>query len=236
MPFRLLITIVLLIQIAGVPLNTFQSEDAYSSPNANNDNVLLYMPIITQELPMQVVITGRDFVFDIPPYSYVNGYILNTSEEPLYEASLLVTLYDSSAATETRVIRPFFTATLPGQPNPFGYTAFGTSEHAIYIGAVTLNTARYRLPDDPTYAALEITNYITETNQITGTVKNSSDKSVKDARVVIFYEDGKCEPVDASLITTTLKPGESTQFNLLEFLCMQSGKVPHPVAQGTVLS
>ena len=211
----------------------------FSSPNAlrgmgrnarlsPQDTTFLYLPAVSYELPdlpLQMYAT-LGVSNDTPHMAYTWGYLLNTATEPLYDATLRVTVMRIEKNccgqvigiyTDTYTLKPVFTSTLPGQLNPFFFTLQSSKVTDYRVESVITHTARIKLPTDSTYVALDASHWMTGTDSfgnsvITGTVRNNTALSVRDVRLLFTDAIYFCGWSEAPLLTTTLKSGESTSY------------------------
>ncbi len=234
MLFRWLVTVLLVVQLGGVQLNTI----AQSYPAKRNADSYLYLPYIAYDPPLQIIVLSTGFPPDRPGFT-VSGYVLNRTQKPFYNVMLRVNLNDpgvsnSTQATSSKIsgfASTAFPATLPGQPNSFLYIQRGGSR-SIALESTEVYQALDKSPNVSTYVALNASDWISGNSMITGTVRNDTALSVQDALVyVIITGTTSCTTLPGVfLMTTTLQPGETTPY--IAYGC--DPMIPYPVAQGRV--
>lgn len=243
MLFRLLVTALMIVQLAGAYWDAPHVVVAQSSSTKADADTHMYMPYVSYELPLQAVAisAGREN----PNFSddfFVQGYVRNRSTRPVYSVTVLLhlTVYIAYTTTVyivdtfTQTVSTAFIATLPGQTNPFLLQVNRGGRYSLRVDHASIIEAVDPAPDDPTYVQLDVSNWLTGTGRITGTVRNTSDLPVRDMRVVMRYTDNPlyetCQWKMAVLMTTTLQPGEATTY--YAYQCGIGTLLP--VAQGLV--
>ena len=247
MLFQLLVTTFMLVQLAGANRNGKSLiEGTFGVIQADADQHL-YLASVSHEAPLKAVLLGEAADTFEPIYNHVAiGYVINRTTTPVYSVTLLLTFrrYFSNYPydTITTTFSPFFSTTLPGQVNPFYFYTSNSNHVWIRFDDVRIINQAGPASNDPTYVGLDASQWITggqdnlgDHPRITGTVRNTSQVPVHDARVVIMYMptgtvNSVCSWVQAALLTTTLQPGEAT-----EYYARYCGiGTPLPVAQGMV--
>jgi hypothetical protein len=180
-------------------------------------------------LPIEFAVTARGETFGYPTYYYVYGYVRSLATDPVYSVQLEVDVtfypYTSpgepslSSYTSAIPIFPALEATLPGQINPFSYSlTLGKASAAI--GQVRAVAATLTSPSGATYVPLTVVDWHVEDTNVLGVVRNDHDRALHNLRVVVV-EPYRCEWREATLVDTTLQPGQETAFqrNLYTTLC-----------------
>jgi len=230
--FRWLITTLLVCQLAGLQLIAA----AQLNPSKQSADVHLYMPYVVNDPPLQIVLLSISN--PQPSLGFViSGYVLNRTKKPFYGVQVHLMLSATTfnppssqpyGATEIMV----FPASLPGQPNPFGFQLRHASPDTVTVESAEIIQALDKSPNDPTYVALNASDWVSANSRITGTVRNETAFTVRDARVFVMIS-GTTDCYTAPggfLVTTTLQPGESQPYYAIGCDPM----IAFPVAQGRV--
>ena len=230
---RWVIKLLLVCQLVGVPLNA-ATQFNLSKPNAD---VHLYMPFVANDPPLQIVLLtinnpqpGLGFV--------VSGYVLNRTQQPFYDVQVHLVLSAStftppSSQNYGADVTMAFPATLPSQPNPFTFQLRHGSPDTLTVESVEIYQALDKSPNGSTYIALNASEWVSKNSRITGTVRNESAFTVRDARVIVMISGTtSCYTAPGGLITSTLQPGESQPY--VSYGCDPMNVFP--VAQGRVSS
>ena len=240
----------MLVQIAGTSTNGKSLSDGTFGVIQAEADQPLYLPFVSHESPFKAVLLGEAADTFEANYNHTAiGYVINRTATPVYSVTLLLTFtrYFSlgppqlTTDTITVTLSPFFSATLPGQVNPFSFYTFNSNHMWITFDDVSVINQAEPTPNDPTYVTLDASQWITGQSSfedhpiMTGTLRNTSQVPVHDASVVIMYLSTNvfnrvCAWRQAALLTTTLQPGEATTY--YAYNCGSS--TPLPVAQGLV--
>ena len=227
MIFRLLLATLMLVQIAGTNRRESRMDGETLADTQAQANQHLYLPAVSYELPVQVVFWGEAADTFEPIYNHeAIGYVINGSTKPVYSVALLLryTQYFSLGPPQlityanAITLSPFFSATLPGQANPFYYGISNGNHTSTYFDDVHVIGYADSTPNDQTYVALDASQWsLGNASRIIGIVRNTSTVPVQDAQVVIMYMptgpfNRACAWTQATLVTTTLQPGETTEY------------------------
>ena len=200
------------------PQAAFEEPILLTPPSAPSAAFTLYQPLVHKAARLEIVETARGEDSGYPAYYYLYGYVRNRTAEPLYDVivDLEVTIwpYDDPPPppyTETVHLIPAFTATLPGQINPFFYSLTLGKAYAD-IGPI-LGYSANSWAGGNRHAPLTIVSYHYEGTTLSGTARNDSSQTLHDNRVVVF-EPGKCAWKATVVDALTLQPGDETSFHL----------------------
>jgi len=178
----------------------------------------LFLPLSINPKVIEAVVTAQGEIRYHPNIYYLDGYLQNLTTEPLYNVtiSLEVTIMDYSGfdlEPDTKIVyfTPVFTATLPGQPNPFSYTLL-LFQASASIGPI-IGIASNPWENGDEYAPMVLSGLAYTGTVVTGTVCNDNDRPLHHLRVVGFEPD-RCSWDQAVLGTDDLRTGEETSFTL----------------------
>jgi len=196
----------------------------------------VYLPILLKERQpgsfMEAVITTEGYELSFPNQYFAYGYVRNLTTEPLYDVFIHfeVTWYcsiDDLGNTGIFDVTPALAATLPGQLNPFAISIFEIKNCYPSIGPIVGISANPWVSGEE-YFPLTITGYDYVDSTVSGTVRNDSDKLLQHARVAALlpepqlgeYQGNRyCGPVEATLDTDTLLPGQENSFTIGYYNC-----------------
>lgn len=106
------------------------AQQVSDAPNACPAGACVYLPILPYTPVPPVEIVEFELTRNKPGYCVARGEIGTTTGKPVYDAQIDVRFYDqNNQLTGIQGGTPVFTATLPGQLNPFD---IGTGVYCIY--------------------------------------------------------------------------------------------------------
>jgi hypothetical protein len=136
LPIRLMLAVMLFLASGGAPGMTAGNAAGAAArlgsdtPNACPADACIYLPVLPYTPVPPVEIVEWELQRNYPGYCVARGEIGTTVGKPVYDVQIDVRIYDQNnqlAGIESGT--PVFTATLPGQLNPFD---IGTGVYCIY--------------------------------------------------------------------------------------------------------
>jgi hypothetical protein len=136
LPIRLLLAVMLFLPSGGTPGMTAGNAAGAAArlgsdtPNVCPADACIYLPVLPYTPVPPVEIVEWELQRNYPGYCVARGEIGTTVGKPVYDVQIDVRIYDQNnqlAGIESGT--PVFTATLPGQLNPFD---IGTGVYCIY--------------------------------------------------------------------------------------------------------
>lgn len=217
--FRSLLAILIIFGFMSIGMSIIDSQ----APTAQVAGNSLYLPLIfTTSLTNDVIQLNITTLENCPThdcvYNAVLGTLENAGSQPYIvalEASAMIYPYPADGTpyppvSETLPITPALEAVLPGQTNPFSleYLCYKscTVVNRVYISSV-------RPMAVSSYEPLTILDWDFTDPMLSGVVKNDSNQTVYNARVVAANPE-RCPLHMASLEKTTLAPSEQTGYTI----------------------
>jgi hypothetical protein len=136
LPIRLMLAVMLFLASGNAPGMTAGNAAGAAArlggdtPNACPAGVCVYLPVLPYTPVPPVEIVEWELHRNKPGYCVARGEIGTTTGKPVYDAQIDVRIYDqNNQLAGIQRGTPVFTATLPGQLNPFD---IGTGVYCIY--------------------------------------------------------------------------------------------------------
>jgi len=182
----------------------------------------LFLPLIFEEypLPFEMVITLWQNGQYPGNYSHLYGYVFDLNADPLYSVILEVDLVDivcfeppCDDNSWTVQFSPALPALLPGQVNPFAFSAPCEAKFCDHIVAVRAVSASRTEPNGYVYYPLTVAGWEHIDDTLLGTIRNDSTHSLQNLRLVA-QELTKCTWREAEIAASELDPGKETTFTI----------------------
>jgi hypothetical protein len=179
-----------------------------------------HLPLVMNPSTIDLVVTARGETGGYPSTYYLDGYVRNhLTTGPPYSVAVEVDVtfypYEPPLQPSWRAwvpVRHLFTATMPGEINPFRYSLL-LGKASARIGQVRVAAATPIDESQGSYHSLTVTGWAYEDPVVTGAVRNESSHFLNDVKVAVVNPDG-CRWREASLDTTALAPGQETGFRV----------------------
>jgi hypothetical protein len=188
-----------------------------------------YLPFVARSwTAAEVAVTAHEVVWGYPTYHHLYGYARSPLDRPLYSVALDLDVtfwayYPGGIDVYTTTIRisPAMTATLPSQVNPFSYDlTLGRAD--AFFGEIRAAAGTTVEPAGEAYFPLHVVDWTYGNGTVSGTVRNDSGRPLHKARVVVVNLT-ECPWREAQLLTRTLQPGQTTNFQRTYYESCQDG-------------